>query len=124
MVQTFNWFAVTSISLLHHVAMLSNLIRSISEAALTTLHHLLVDGGHDVVGSFEILSNAVLKSDFLRIAESIGTVGFSECFTSADFNHVGGHLNLGFHSNSLHFFVFSFLSFKLIKFNGVVQNKI
>ena len=73
--------------------------RSLHATALSLSHRL--HGGHNVVGSLEILENAVLELGLLLCAELIAGMGLLEGALTADGHHGVDELGVALHSDSL-----------------------
>lgn len=72
-----------------------------SETSLAAAH-LAVYDRHDVVGGFKILHDAILELGLLAVAELVRVVLLVHGLLLADLHHLGGHHDLGFHSDSFH----------------------
>ena len=73
-----------------------------------TLSHAL-HSGHDVVGSFKILKDAVLELSLLGRAELTSVMSALECALTANGHHSVDKLSVAFHCDSLLIHVYGFL---------------
>jgi len=73
-----------------------------------SLSHAL-HSGHDVVGSLEILEDAVLELALLSRAELTSVMGALECALTANGHHSVDKLSVAFHCDSLLIHVYGFL---------------
>ena len=93
------------INLLSHVSFSHVLIFKFSELSTSHLTTLwcIIDSTHYMIRGFKIFHETILESWFLCSTKLITGMTSVQCFFLANWDHLSGHCDLGFHSDSFHF---------------------